>query len=355
MFMALMEEMARLGTDHSEAKIEANRDRQAAAMQEFQRKIEDAIKKQQEQRKEADDGWGFFGDIVDAVCDFVGTIVGEVLGPVVEVVVDVVRAPFDIVVGLCKGEALVDLLNREASQLESQGKMSKTVTEAVKGVVDLVKDVVNAVGGFLEAVTNGEDPLSALADVGKDLWNAICTNVLDNPAVMEVLGVVMKVVAVAGTLVSGGILGPLATGLYLLSELEQKFGICEKALGGEVGGWVSAGIRLVAGVVAAVASAGTDTHVLSDAQTVLGYVGAGVALASGANSMLDAAAERDLAHNTADLKGIMNRMAALQRTLEVLLDELQERVEGRDRTREGNRQLMQLSGEGLEASVYLKA
>jgi hypothetical protein len=350
-----MEEMARLGTEHSEAKIEANRELQADAMAEFQRKIEEAIKKRQEQHKEADDGWGILGDFVDAVSDFVGELVGEVLGPWVEAIVDIVRAPVDILVGLCKGEALVDLLAQEVDDLASQGKISKTTAEAAKGVVNFVKDVVNAATGFLEALTQGENPLDALADMGEDVWNALCTNVLENPAVMEVLGVAMKVVAVAATLASGGILGPLAVGLYVLSELDQHFGLAEAALGKEAGKWVSVGVQLAASLVGAVASMGTDLGSLGDAQAVLGYVGIGVQVASGVNNLIEAGTDRDLAHNAADLQGIMHRMAQLQRLMETLLSELQERVEGRDKMREGGVKVGQLQGEGLEASVYLKA
>lgn len=355
MVMVLMEEMARLGTDHSQQKIEANRDLQTKAMAEFQRKIEEAIRKQEQQKKEADDGWGIFGEIVDAVCDFVGTIVGEVVGPLVEHVVDVVRAPLDIAVGLCKGEALVDLLEQEVNDLESQGKLGKTVTEAVKGVVNFVKDVVNAVTGFLEALTTGENPILALADLGEDVWNALCTNVLENPAVMEVLGVVMKVVAIAGTVVSGGILGPIAVGLYVLSELDQHFGLAEKAFGEEVGKWVSLGVQVAAAVVGAIASVGTDLGPLSDVHQALSWTGAGVQLASLTNSVIDAAHERELAHNAADIQGIKNRLAQLQRMMEALLAELQERVEGRDRVRETGLSVGQIQGEALEASVYLKA
>ncbi len=279
----------------------------------------------------------------------------KILGPLVEHVIDVIRAPIDIVVGLCKGEALVDLMEQEVSDVESQGKLGKTVTEAVKGIVNFVKDVVNAVTGFLEAITTGQDPLDALASLGEHAWNALCTNVLENPAVMEVLGVVMKVVAVAATLASGGILGPIAAGLYILSELDQNFGLFEKALGKDVGKWVSVGIQLVAAVVGAVASVGTDLGVLGDVQQVLAYVGVGVQIASGVNNLIEAGVDRDLAHNAADLQGIMNRMAELQRMMETLLDELQERVEGRDRVRQSGVKISQIQGEGLESSVYLKA
>lgn len=355
MLMVLMEEMARLGMDHSEATIKANREVQAEAMAEFQRKMEEAIRKQEERKKEANSGWGFLGDIVNAVCDFVGKVVGEIIGPIVEQVVDVLRAPLDIIVGLCKGEALVDLLQQEVNDLESQGKLGKTVTEAVKGVVNFAKDLINAVTGFLEALTKGENPLTALAGLGEDAWNALCNNVLENPAVMEVLGVVMKVVAVAATLASGGILGPLAAGLYLLSELDQQFGLFEKAFGEDVGKWVSTGVQLVAAVVGAVATAGADLDALGTIQETVSKVALGVQLASGFNNLIEAARDRELAHDMADLQGIMNRMSQLQRMMETLLQELQERVEGRDRGREGGLKLAQLQGEGLEAAVYLKA
>jgi hypothetical protein len=355
MFMLLMEEMARLGTQYSQTKIEANRELQAEAMAEFQRKIDEAIRKSQEQAKEADDGWGIFGDIIDAVCDFVGTVVGEVLGPVVEHVIDVVRAPLDIAVGLCKGQALVTLMEQEARDIESQGKLGKTVTEAVKGLVTFVKDVVNAVTGFLEALSAGENPLDALIDLGEDAWNALCTNVLENPAVMEVLSVVAKVVAVAATLASGGILGPLAAGLYLLSELDQQFGLFEKAFGEEAGRWVAVGVQLAAAVVGTIASLGTDLGALGSVQETLGYVAAGVQIASGVNNLIEAGVDRDLAHNSADLQGLMNRMAQLQRFMDTLLAELQERVEGRDRVREGGLRVAQIQGEGLDAAVFLKA
>jgi hypothetical protein len=57
----------------------------------------------------------------------------------------------------------------------------------------------------------------------------------------------------------------------------------------------------------------------------------------------------------ANVQGVMNRLAALQRLLDVVLQELQERTEGGDRVQKGGAKIAEIQGEAMAAAVYYKA
>jgi len=357
MLMALMARMANLSVDESTAKVMANRKKLHEAMDEFRAKMEEIARKAEEQKKEADDGWGILGDMCDAVCDFVGDAIGELLGPLVEHVVDVVRAPLDIIVGLVKGQNIVELLEQEVSDVKSEGKLSETVKEAAKGVAAFARDIVNAATGMLEDLAKGRDPLDALCDFGVDCYNSLINNVVDNPAVMEVVGTALQVVAVAGAVASGGILGPIAAGLILLSMADRATGMCNAVFGDEAGPWVSLGIGVAGAVLGGLVSADLSSvsDLLGDVQSALPVANAvlqGVAAYRGAQQMMRDAERID---DLADLQQLRNRMAEIQRMIDTLLGELEERSESRDRVMQGGAKVFQMQGECLEASVYLRA
>ncbi len=352
LFMAMMEEMARTGIEGSRNKIDANRERLAEAMKEFKKQLEEIARKLEE-AKEDDGGW--FGDIVDAVCGAVGDFFSAI-GAGIEFVVDTVRAPIDIAVGLLKGENIGALLEQEVKDLTTQGKLSKTIGEAAKGLAKLVLELEKAVVDFAAALAKGENPIDAIAQLGKDVWGAVEKNVLENPAVMEVLGTVLKAVAIAAAVMTGGALGAVAVGLFILSDMNKEYGIANEVFGQEAGKWVSLGLEVAAAVCMAVCSLGAEglPELLGDVQQVAAYGGALLQVAGGINTILDALDQRELDHMNANLQAIMNRMAALQRLIDAVLTELSEKVEGRDRMRESGFDAAQIQGEGLEAAVYLR-
>lgn len=355
LYMALMEEMARNGLDASEKKIEITREKIGDAMKELKKQLDEIARKLRE-KEDDDDGWGFLGDVVDWVCDAVGDAF-EAIGTGLEVAVDVAKGPIDIIVGAIKGENIGKLLEQEVNDLTTQGKLSKTIGEAAKGIVRFVLDVAKAVTEFTKAITSGENPLEALVDLGKNLWGVLKKDILENPAVMEVLGTVLKAVAIAAACVTGGGLAFVAVGLFILSDLNKEHRIAEEVFGEKAGPWVSAGIELAATVVMAVATLGADAApgLLGDLQQVGALTGAVVQVASGVNTIMNAIDQRELDHMQASAQSIMNRLAALQRMLDVVLSELQERTEGRDRVHKGGAKLAEVQGEGMQAAIYFKA
>lgn len=353
MYMALMEEMSRNSLDASERKVEVTREKITQAMAELKQQLQEISRKLQEQE---DDDWGFLGDVVDWVCDAVGEVF-QVIGTGIEVAVDVARGPVDIIVGALKGENIQRLIEQELTDASTQGKLSKTIGEAGKGIVRFVLDVAKSVVEFGKALSAGQDPFTALAGLGKDVWGALKHDILENPAVMEALGTVLKAVAIAAAVMTGGALAFVAVGLMLLSDMNKEFGLAEKAFGKEAGGWVSVGLEVAAAVCMAVATLGADAvpGLLGDVQQAASTAGAMLQIANGVNIVVNAIDQRELDHMTANAQAIRMRMAALQRLLDVALSELSERVEGRDRVRKGGAEAAQVQGEALAASVYYKA
>jgi hypothetical protein len=355
LYMALMEEMARNGLDASEKKVELTREKIGEAMKELKKQLDEIARKLQD-KEDDDDGWGFLGDVVDWVCDAVGDAF-EAIGTGIEVAFDVAKGPIDIIVGAIKGENIGKLLEQEVNDLTTRGKLSKTIGEAAKGIVRFVLDVAKTVTEFAKATMNGDSPLEALTNLGKDLWGALKEDILENPAVMEVLGTVLKAVAIAAAVVSGGTLAFVAVGLFLLSDLNKEHGIAEEVFGEKAGPWVSTGIELAATVVMAVATLGADAvpGLLGDLQQVGALAGAVVQIAGGVNAVMNAIDQSELDHVHADAQGLMNRLAALQRMLDVVLSELQQRTEGRDRVHKGGAKMAEIQGEAMEAAIYYKA
>lgn len=356
MYMALMEEMARNGLDASEKKIEVTREKIADAMKELKKQLDEIARKLREKEGDDDDGWGFLGDVVDWVCDAVGEVF-EVIGTGIEFGVDVIKGPLDILVGAIKGEELGRLLEQEFKDLTTQGKISKTIGEAAKGIAHFVADVGKAVGDFVTAIANGDNPLDALRELGSDLWGALKKDIIENPAVMEVLGTALKAIAIAAAAVTGGALAIVAVGLFVLSDINKEYGIAEEAFGKEAGGWVSLGIDLAATAVMTIATFGANAApgLLGDLQQASALTGAVLQIAAGVNTVMNAIDQRELDHMHADAQALMNRLAAFQRLLDAVLIELQERTEGRDRVHKGGAKMAEIQGESMQAAIYFKA
>lgn len=354
LYMALMEEMSRNGLDASEQKINATRDKIGEAMKELKKQLEEIARRLEEQ-KDDDDGWGFLGGVVDWVCDAVGDLF-EAIGTAIEIGVDFARAPVDIIAGAIKGGNIGQLLQQELDDLTTQGKLSKTIGEAAKGITRFVLDVAKAVTEFSKALMTGQEPTMALVDFGKELWGALEKDILENPAVMEVLGAVAKVAAVALAVATGGV-AAVAVGLLILSDINKEYGLAEKAFGKDAGLWVTVGIDVAASVLMSIGTLGADAlpGLLGDVQRGASLAGAVVQISGGINTIVDAYEQREIDHMQADAQALMNRLAALQRMLDVLLLELQDRTEGRDRIHKSGAKVAEIQGEAMAAAVYYKA
>jgi len=354
LYMALMDEMARNGLDASEQKINATREKIGEAMKELKKQLEEIARRLEEQ-KDDDDGWGFLGGIVDWVCDAVGDLF-EAIGTAIEVGVDFARAPVDIIAGVIKGGNIGELLEQELDDLTTQGKLSKTIGEAAKGITRFVLDVAKAVTEFSKALMTGQEPTMALVEFGKELWGALKKDILENPAVMEVLGAVVKVAAIALAVTTGGV-AAVAVGLLILSDINKEHGLAEKAFGKDVGMYVTVGIDVAAAVLMSIGTLGADAlpGLLGDVQRGATLAGAVVQISSGVNTIINAYEQREIDHMQADAQGMMHRLAALQRMLDVLLLELQERTEGRDRVHKSGAKMAEIQGEAMAATVYYKA
>lgn len=354
MLMALMERMASQGVKESTTQIRINQDKLAEAMNKFREKMEEIARKAEEARRKSDSGWGFLGDICSAVCDFVGDVAGKFFGNLTDVAVDLARFNVDVIGGLLKGKNLEDLLAQEFSDITSSGKVSDTVAGAARGVSDFYRDIGNAMSSGLEAIAKGEPIADCFEDFAGDVWNSFVTNIVENPDVMKVLSAVAKVVAVATAVGSGGALACVAAGLYLLSEIDSHTGVCEKLLGEKAGPWVSAGLAIGAGVCLAFA-AGADADLLKDIKQVVTLIGGATSIAAGIRTIENSLAAAEGMEDAADLKQIMNLMAQLQRIIETLLGEAEEKSENRDRIRQGAAEVYELEGEGFEAATMIRA
>jgi hypothetical protein len=194
----------------------------------------------------------------------------------------------------------------------------------------------------------------------------LCTNIVENPAVMEVLGTVMQVVAVAGAVASGGALALVAAGLIALSMVDKHTGLCNEVFGDKAGPWVSMGIGVAGAVLGGLATMDLSKLAELDPSALQGMVDDMKSVLTVTNGVLSAVAaykgaqqllrQADRLDDFADLKQLMNRMAEIQRMIDALLTEVEDRSESRTRVMKGAAQVTQLQGEGLQtAAVSLRA
>ncbi len=348
MLMAMMERMASQGVKESTQSIQANQDKLEKALEKFQAKLEEIARKAE--KKEKNDGWGFLGDVCSAVCDFVGDAFGECFGNLTDFAVDLVRCNFDIVVGLIKGENFGDLLAQELKDMGTKGKVGDTVHGAMRGITDFYRDLGNALTGAAEALANGKNVGEALKDLGGDMWSSFVNNIIENEDVMEVLGAIVKTVAVAGAVASGGALGLVAAGLFALAAVDEQTNACDCLFGDKAGKWVSLSLNVAAATCLGFAAA-NSTGLLKSLHTATTIVSGTLSVGQGIHMIEVAAEQREAKRDSADLQELMNWMAQLQRVIDGLLGEAEEKTENRDRIREGGAELYQLQGESFELTT----
>jgi hypothetical protein len=360
MMMALSESMNRASAQHTEQQIMHNQAKLDKALEEFNAKMAEALRNAQMQEEKADNGGGLFGifaDAVDAVCDFIAEVVGTVIGTVADFALDLATAPLDLVKGLIDGKSIQQILESERDALLQNGSVARIAQDCAKGVMKFVADVVkfaNSAAAVIEAGVNGQDVGQALKTQCEAVVSSFKENILDNAAVMKVVSVALKVVAVVATAVSGGILAPIAIALVILSDLDQRFGIAKAICKGDeqAAKWVSLGIQLAAAVCMSAAGGSADlgevANTILDVAVVVSAVSTAVEAVRTFDDQNRVADAQDL---QADVREVLNRMERLQRVIDTLLEELGRKMEDGSRLIKDGAELYRTQGATLEAAV----
>jgi hypothetical protein len=359
MMLALTESMNTASANQTEQQIRNNQAKLSQALDDFNAKMTEALHKAQAAQTKHDNGdglFGFIGDALDAVCDFVADVIGTVVGTVVDFVYDIALAPLDLIKGLLEHQSLRQILESRGEAFTHNGGVAKTIDECAHGVMQFVADLVKFAATALavvEAGLTGHDIGQALKSQCQGVLDSLKENILDNAAVMKVVGVVLKVVAVAASTVSCGVLAPIAVGLFILSELDQHIGLAKAIFKDEkTAAWVSLGVKLAAAVCMAAAGGGGGLSgvagAVADAAVIVSAVSAGV---QAARTFAEQNRVADNVDHQAETQDIMNRMSRLQRVIDTLLEELGNHVDDRERTFKDGAQLYRTEGATLEAAV----
>jgi hypothetical protein len=338
---ALNERMGMLTTQVSETSIKHNQDRIKDAMTELKAALDKAAQ-QAESARHKRSGW--FSSICNAIShvfEAIGKFIGAVVGTVADFVVDTITQPIDIIKGLINGENFQKLLENEFHDMTTNGSVAHTVDQCCQALTNFLGDLTNFANvmiGAMEAGLRGENVEDMLKGECKELLHSLKRNVINNPAVMKVVGVVLKVLAVAamalGT-VSFGVGAIVAVGLLALAELNERTGLATKVFGKEAGAWLSLGLRLAATVASMVClGGGGNSNGVIESLTEVGALIQGVSAVSVAYDRYEALNKQaDRSDNEASIQDILFRMQRLQRSTDYLIEALEQQTQSWSRDR----------------------
>jgi hypothetical protein len=354
--MALMQRLTMGSLEQTSRRIELNQERLDEALNKLIDKLTAAAKKAAENK---DSGGGLFGwvsDTVDAVVDFAVDIGGDLLGKSADFIADLATAPFDIIAGLLQGNSLSQLLQAELEQLGSDGDMANKVKQFTEGVGKFAADLfvfMHAHWGVIEAALRGENVWDAIQLHAGNLYDSFVENCIDNEAVWQVTSFAMKVLGVAAAVVSGGALSFVAVGLVVLSELDKRYHVAEQLLPEDVAPYVSIGIEVAGSILLAYAAGDFESlgDVFSNTKNTTAVITGTFAIAKGLHDCQIALEQARELERQADIVEIMNRMGMLQRLLEALLDEFEDKSDDEPRFVEGANRVYQTVGASYQAAV----
>src|SRR5690606_31091845 len=129
------------------------------------------------------------------------------------------------------------------------------------------------------------------AQLGGELWNGLCHNVLENPDLMQAL----KVGLGALTVFSAGAMMPAVLAVLAASTLIQMDGVAEALVGKAAAPYLKMAVAIAAGVAVGLMS---GPGLL---QRVVSSVNAGLDVAQGVRTVQLAAQQRELNHDKVDL------------------------------------------------------
>jgi hypothetical protein len=272
----------------------------------------------------------------------VGDILGEVLGAVVDLGVDAVTGPIEIAIASVEhfgdAQAMLQAIGASASKLVESGSTAEDVKGFTKGVVSFASDLaelsVRLQAAIAQAALTGEDPGPLVKGHFEQAWGSLRENILENKHFWAVTGALAKGAAIAGSALSGGALLPVAAGLMVFLEADDRLGILNKALGEKTAGFVRVGIEVAAGLCLA-SGAGASTNGLVNALRDATLLAQGIGLAyAGYNTMTSSAELAEGIESQADLTQTLNQVHRLQRLLDQLMSTLENDSKDHRTTRE---------------------
>lgn len=321
MMLALVERMSQTSSDHTERMLEGAKDKLKDQLQTFMKQMAEAIAAAQRAARSKKKSGGFLGSVVNTVAKVIGGTVGKALA-------EITRSP----------------------------SLEKTVEGFAKGALQFAADLTAFQAKVLVALAeNGGDFEAAWDQVkseAKELWGSFQQNILENPDFMAVVGLAVKVAAVAAAISSGGTLALVAVGVMALCELDKEANFIADVVGEDAAPWVRMGMQVGAAIVL-----GID----GDADAALRILQGGAAVIQGASTvnagvklLQESKREAEELRRQANIQQTLNRMQQTQRMIEDLLTMLEENADNQTRSREAGSSLVQLEAAAAE-SVVMRA
>lgn len=307
--------------------------------------------------KADDDDGGWFSDC----CDFVADIAGEILGTVADLAVDAITVPVELTVDVVKNfgdsAAMLQAMQSTAMKLVENGGVAEDVHGFTQGVVAFTTDLAELTARLsvdvAGAAVSGQSLSRATSGDLQKLWGSLKTNILDNPHFWAVAGAVAKGVAVAGAVMSGGALAPLAIGLMVLMEADQRTGFIQAAVGEKAALWVRLGVS-VAASLCLIGGSSANSDVLKWLKLGTGVMQGAGGIYTGIRTIQSANERADQLEDQAELTSSLNRMQRLQRLLDSLLSSLDDDAKSNEQTKKLGADVMQAKV-ACEAALILPA
>lgn len=307
--------------------------------------------------KAEDDGGGWFSDCLDFVAD----IAGEILGTIADFAVDAVTVPIELTVDVVKNfgdsAAMLQAMQSTAMQLVENGGVAEDVHGFTQGVVAFTTDLAELTArlsvDIAGAAVTGQSLSQATSGDLQKLWGSLKTNVLDNPHFWAVTGAVAKGVALAGAVMTGSALAPVAIGLMVLLEVDQRTNMIEELVGKKAAPYVQLGLS-VAASACLIGSGAANSNVVKWLQLGTGVVQGAGGVYSGVRAIQSANERANQLEDQAELTTTLNRVQRLQRLLDSLLSSLDDDSKSNEQTKRLGADLMQAKV-SCEAALILPA
>ena len=326
MMMALLEELNQMSVSQSEARLTNAQQQVKEQLDKLLEQVARALQAAKQAHEKKESGW--FSDLVGSVADVAGTIAGTA----VDFAKDTVTLPCDVAVSIAEGQDVMSVLKAEIKELVSNGDTADTVKGFTTGVLKfeaaVIEFTVNLRIALVEAAASGKSVWETVKEDADKLWNSFETEILNNPQFWEAAGWIAKGVSVALAGLSGGALGWVAVGVFLLCEADARYGLAQKAFGEDVAPWVSLGMRVASAVLMGIASAGSE-NTLQIIKGTVGLAAGSVDVYQGIRQMQEGERQAKALEREADIKETLNRMQRLQRLIDDLLEALEEEGDSR--------------------------
>lgn len=336
------------------SEIKAARER----MVDLQRQLADELKRALDAARHAQHkkrGWfsRTFGKVIEKVA--------KVVAKQAELTKDAAMLQIDLGVSLVKHfrdrDTLLQSLKHDLLQLNESSETEHAVEGFTTGSVKFLGDVAAfqfvLVAALAENAAEGDALHHAFRETLKDqaqkLWHSAETNILENPDFWTVTGRVAEGVAVASALASGGALAPLAVGILLALEADNRYGYIEDACGKEAAPWVRIGLH-----VAATACAGSGSNeILTWSKVALtGVQGTGM-MHQAVMTSQEGKRQADEIDRRADVRATLYQIQETQRLMDALIELYEEKSEHRTRTTEAGAALIETQGQ-VQAALVLQ-